>query len=429
METDPARMVEMLVGLPDIDVLGIEEGRSSLTIHVRCRRSTPGCPECGVLAHLKDRRVVTLVDLPCFGKPTTLAWHKARWRCPEQDCPTGSFTEIDERIAAPRLALTDRAGRFATLEVGRFGRSVNEVADVLGCDWHTVNDAVLSYGTALVDHPDRFGDVAALGLDEVLFVREGPYRRQAFSTSIVDVGCGQLLDIVPGRSAARPIAWLLRQGGEWLDGVEVATLDLSGTYRSVFEETVPRAVKVADPFHVVRLANEKLDECRRRVQNETLGHRGRKFDPLYRCRRLLTKADERLDEKGRTKLLGLLRAGDPKGEVATAWHAKEAVRDLYGHGDSALALQFLDRLSEDMTDIEQPQEVRSLGRTLRRWRLEITAFHDTGASNGPTEAMNNMIKRVKRVAYGFRNFANYRVRALLYAGRPDWSLLPVVRPR
>ena len=82
-----------------------------------------------------------------------------------------------------------------------------------------------------------------------------------------------------------------------------------------------------------------------------------------------------------------------------------------------------------MTEDEQPPEVRSLGRTLRRWRLEITAFHRTGASNGPTEAMNNMIKRVKRAAFGFSNFANYRIRALLYAGRPDWSLLPAITPR
>jgi hypothetical protein len=57
------------------------------------------------------------------------------------------------------------------------------------------------------------------------------------------------------------------------------------------------------------------------VQNETFGHRGRKSDPLYRCGRLLIRADERLEENGRTKLRGLLRAGDPKGEVATAWHA------------------------------------------------------------------------------------------------------------
>ena len=69
------------------------------------------------------------------------------------------------------------------------------------------------------------------------------------------------------------------------------------------------------------LANTALDECRRRVQNETLGHRGRKDDPLYRCRRLLTKAHERIDEHGHTKLVGLLRAGDPKGEVAEAWRA------------------------------------------------------------------------------------------------------------
>ena len=68
------------------------------------------------------------------------------------------------------------------------------------------------------------------------------------------------------------------------------------------------------------LANHKLDECRRRVQNATMGHRGHKSDPLYRCRRLLSKADERLDANGRTKLLGLLRAGDPKGEVTAAWH-------------------------------------------------------------------------------------------------------------
>ena len=63
-----------------------------------------------------------------------------------------------------------------------------------------------------------------------------------------------------------------------------------------------------DPFHVVRLAGDALDRCRRRVQQAIHGHRGHKDDPLYRCRRLLTKADERLDDNGRTKLTGLLDA-------------------------------------------------------------------------------------------------------------------------
>lgn len=86
--------------------------------------------------------------------------------------------------------------------------------------------------------------------------------------------------------------------------------------RTVFDTMVPDAIQIADPFHVVRLANERLDECRRRVQNQTLGHRGRTTDLLYRAR-LLTKVDERLHDKGRTELLGLLEAGDPDGDGRT----------------------------------------------------------------------------------------------------------------
>lgn len=50
-------------------------------------------------------------------------------------------------------------------------------------------------------------------------------------------------------------------------------------------------------------------------------------------------------------------------------------------------------------------------------------------SNGPTEAINNLVKRVKRAAFGFRRFAHYRIRALLYAGKPNWALLATITPR
>ena len=139
---------------------------------------------------------------------------------------------------------------------------------------------------------------------------------------------------------------------------------------------VPDATLVADPFHVMKLANTKLDECRRRVQNETLGHRGRKSDPLYRCRRLLTKAEERLDDKGREKLIGLLRAGDPNGDVATVWQAKEAVRELYAHADRRPRPRVgRPSSADDLQDTDYPIEARSLGRTLIRWKHQIAAWH------------------------------------------------------
>ena len=68
------------------------------------------------------------------------------------------------------------------------------------------------------------------------------------------------------------------------------------------------------------MANNALDETRRRVQNQTLGHRGRKHDPLYQARELLIAGHERVTEPGEVKLLGLLAAGDPRGEVRNAWH-------------------------------------------------------------------------------------------------------------
>jgi transposase len=134
------------------------------------------------------------------------------------------------------------------------------------------------------------------------------------------------LDLVEGRGGQGSKEWLQERTPEWRAAITHGTLDLSSAYKAVFSAELPEVTLVADPFYVVKLATSKLDETRRRVQNETLGHRGHKDDPLYRCRRLLTKAEERLSEDGKTKLLILLEAGDPKGEVATAWHAKEAVR-------------------------------------------------------------------------------------------------------
>lgn len=432
MEIDPTRMCELLVGLPDVDVLGVDDvGAGPLRVHVQGSTLRPWCVGCGGLAEVKDRPRVEYVDLPVFGRKTRLVWHKHRWICPDIGCAAPrSWTGADTRIAWPRMALTDRAARWATEQIGRYARSVNEIAVELGCDWHTINNTLIAYGSALVDDdPNRYTTVEAVGLDEVLFKRSGPFHRQHWSTQIVDVGKGQLLDVVPGRSGTEPKKWLEAKGKPWRDQVRFATLDLSGAYRAVFNEMLPDAVQVADPFHVIKLANTKLDECRRRVQNQTLGHRGRKTDPLYRCRRLLTKADERLDDNGKTKLLGLLAAGDPDGEVANFFFYYYAMSEIYTHTDYDLALAWTERLATELTAKGKPLEVRSLGRTLIRWKSQIVAWHHAHVSNGPTEAINNLIKRVKRGAFGFTRFRNYRIRSLLYAGKPNWDLITNLTPR
>ncbi|MGC8462038.1 MAG: ISL3 family transposase, partial [Candidatus Dormibacteria bacterium] len=403
-----------------MNILGVEDVQNeALRIHIECVERTQTCRECGSQARIKERPDVELVDLPAFGRPVRLIWHKRRFECSNTTCPVKTWTEENPRIASSRLSMTDRSGRWITEQIGRYARSVNEVAHELGCDWHTINSAVIAYGTVLVDEdPYRIGVVSALGLDETLFFRLGEWHTLQWATCFVDVKEGTLLDLVEGRTSKAPSTWLKKRTTSWKQQIRYGTMDLSGPYQSVFDTELPHVIQVADPFHVIKHANSKLDECRRRVQNATLEHRGRKADPLYRCRRLLTKAKERLDDKGHEKLLGLLKAGDPDGEVATAWQAKEAVRSLYLHTDAKLALEWVETLGTELKGKEKPVEVRSLGRTLIRWKKQIAAWHETQVTNGPTESMNNLVKRVKRGAFGFTNFVNFRVRALLYAGKP-----------
>jgi transposase len=172
----------------------------------------------------------------------------------------------------------------------------------------------------------------------------------------------------------------------------------------------------ADRFHAIKLANAVVDQVRRRVQQATLGHLGRKPDPLYRIRKLLLTAAEQLTSQARVRLRAGLAVGDPTGEVAVAWQGQGAAAYGLCHqrpGSRPGRAGALYRWSDGVG----VAELSRLARTVRAWEAEILAWHATGGcSNGPTEAVNLLIKKVKRVGHGFRNFANYRLRLLLHCG-------------
>ncbi len=423
MSVDPTRMCELLVGLHDVNVLSVVENEGRLTVTIEQPQRLTACRSCGSLATVKDRDRLELGDLPAFGQPVTLVWVKRRWRCPSRLCPQGSWTELDPRIAAPRCRLTRRAGLWATRQVGQQGRPISAVAEEIALGWHAVQSALEVYGLPLVDDPARREGVRMIGVDETAMLKATPNALTRFVSTVVDIERPAVLDVFEGRHGAQLDAWLTDQPQAWKEQIEVTVCDLHEPFRNALRKHFPDAITVADPFHVVGVATRALDKVRRRVQNETLGHRGRKADPLYRAHKLLTKAAERLDEKGHAKLRGLLAAGDPDGHLHDAWLAKECVRDLYTlAADPDVAAEWLDGVIDDCVQA-RPPELRSMARTLKRWRDQILNWHITGASNGPTEALNLLIKKIKRVGHGFRNFNNYRLRVLLYTGDCNWNLL------
>ncbi len=170
-----------------------------------------------------------------------------------------------------------------------------------------------------------------------------------------------------------------------------------------------------------------IDDVRRRVQQDEWGHRGRKGDPLYGIRRLLLRGNERLSDHARSRLEAGLAAGDPRDEVLDTWLAKEALRDMYAAGTLVEAARRFDAFVKEAKSSSVP-ELHRLAKTMSRWRTEVLAHHRSGASNGPTEAVNLLIKKVLRVAHGFRNLENYRLRLLLHCG-VRWHTPPAKRIR
>jgi transposase len=404
-----------LLDLDGFEVLAAEVVGGEWQLTVQTTATVVGCVGCGVRAELHGRRTVRVRDLPVGGRPVVLCWRKRLWRCREPACGVRTWTERAAAIG-PRAVLTQRARAEACRRVGKDAHAVAAVARDLGVGWATVMRAVRDHGSPLVDDAARLEGVAALGLDETTFLKATQLAPTRYVTGLVDLEGGRLLDVVADRTRAAVDDWLGDRPHDWLAQVGTVALDPWRGYANALAARLGHATVVVDHFHAIRLANAVVDQGRRRTQQATLGHRGRKRDPLYRIRKLLLTAAEQLTQRGRVRLRAGLAAGDPTGEIAAAWQGKELLRAVYAAVGTAAARAALDRFYRWCDGVQVP-ELSRLARTVRAWEVEILAFHATnGCSNGLTEAVNLLIKKIKRVGHGFRNFANYRLRLLLHCG-------------
>ena len=181
---------------------------------------------------------------------------------------------------------------------------------------------------------------------------------------------------------------------------------------------LPDAVAVMDPFHVIRLAGEALDRCRRRVQQDLHGHRGRTGDPLYAARRTLHTGDGLLTDKQKDRLQALFRVEEHV-EVEATWGIYQRMIAAYREPDRARGRQLMHGVIESLSSGVPAAltELITLGRTLKKRAADVLAYFERpGTSNGPTEAINGRLEHLRGSALGFRNLANYIARSLLEAG-------------
>jgi transposase len=273
-----------------------------------------------VRAEAQDRIAVDIRDLPAFGRPARLVWRKRRWRCREPLCAARTWTETSEHVSS-RAVLTMRAGAEACRQVGENTRPVSELADELGVCWWTIMTAVDEHGRPLIEDPDRVGDDSALGVDETSLLRATRDHSTIYATGLVDLNERVLVDLVEGNSAGDLRRWLDTQPRDWLEGIGW----WPPTWPSPTGPGSP-AGSITPPGPPIRStssasATGASTRYAAGVQNETMGHRGRKHDPLYRIRKIMLAGAERLDDRGHQRMLLGQRFGDPHDEVLGAWLA------------------------------------------------------------------------------------------------------------
>ena len=279
---------DLLVDLEGFHLMSAVRTPDALVLDVESCNQLAGCPDCGVIAQGHGRVVVEVIDAPWAGVPVRIRWHKRRWICREHTCQITTFAEQNHSVCAPRARLGVRAIRWAIRQLRFEGATISGLARQLGTTWNTVWSHIKPCLQAASDDPARFSGVRVLGVDEHVWHHQDRRRRGPRElTGIVDLTRGEdhptarLLDLVPGRSGTVYKNWLAERGEDFRAGVRIATLDPFQGYKNAIDDQLQDATSVLDAFHIVKLAGDALDEVRRRVQQDTTGHRGRKGDPLY----------------------------------------------------------------------------------------------------------------------------------------------------
>jgi len=399
---------------------------------LECRVVDPDqrCRRCGGFGRSRDTTLRRLAHEPLGWRPTLLLVTVRRYRC---DGCGHVWRQDTSRAAEPRAKLSRGALRWALEGIVCQHLTVARVAEGLGVSWNTANSAVLAEGRrVLIDDPRRFDGVKVIGVDE--HVWRHTRRGDKYVTVIIDLtpvragtGPARLLDMIEGRSKQVFKQWLTDRDETWRQQVDVVAMDGFTGFKTATAEELPDAVAVMDPFHVVRLAGDGLDECRRRGPQDHHGPRGRGGGPLFKARRTLHTGAELLTDKQKQRIETLF-ATDDHVQVEVTWNVYQRMISAYRDPDRKRGKTTMQTLIDSIRHGVPAAlvEVRRLGSTLHRRATDILAFFDRpGTSNGPTEAINGRLEHLRGSALGFRNLTNYIARSLLETG----GFRPRLHPR
>lgn len=385
--------ISIALGLPQLKIIEQEEKEGHFEVKVIYRRTDAICPRCGQITNkVHDQRLQCKQDRKLRDKPVFLWLVKRRFRC---NWCNKVFIEDDEIFGVRRRSskrFREYLGEEGLHQTVRRTAQEELVGEglVRGCVAEVIRQGLEARGNG---ETPRF-----IGLDE--FSVSG---QKLYHTAICNLDKSEVMEVVEGHGKQKVEEYLNRitEPGK----IKAVSMDMHEPFRQAVEMSLPQAEIVIDKFHVIRHINNALDKVRSRAQG---GNSKNKKRELFESRYKLLKGAERLDNEARTKLGNLLPTFP---ELREVWIIKEKFRVWYREADRKKAELKLKQIEDRIADSRIP-EFREILVTLNNWRSGILNYFEYRITNGFVEGKNNRIKTIKRMAYGYRNMANFRLRIL-----------------
>ncbi|ELR97900.1 ISL3 family transposase [Gloeocapsa sp. PCC 73106] len=388
-----------LLGIPEIVVEDSKEIDNTIILTVKASIKKGICPRCGQVSHRLHQNKYHLVkDLPISGKEVILKVNRRQFKCDTCQKP---FSE-KLNFVGEKKNFTKRYAEKITEQV--IHSDVKNVALSNRLTDEQVWSMVIFITKSM--KPINLDNLKRLGIDEISLVKG----QGKFIVVLVDLEKHKLIGLVSSRTQSEIRKTMEGWGEKVLSKIEEVSIDMTGNYKSLVKKICPNAEITIDRFYVTKKIHEELNQARieQKKTAETLNakERAKLFTSLKGSKYTLLKKEENLSEKQKEKLE---QAKEASPLIEIMHNLKEEFGKIFDESKSLGegTLRLIDWLKK------AEKYYRQSVKTIKRWLVEIVGYFESKTTSGVVEGINNKLKLIKRCAFGFNNFKNFEIRALL----------------
>lgn len=394
-------VIRSFIGLQSYDVIKWNRyGKNWIVLWLAQRHQGWCCTGCGrQLDVYHSKRWVRLRDLSISKHKVSLMLYRYQVLCPK--C---GISPAVLRIARPYARCTRRFEHWLfRLTKEMTIKGVSEFADV---DWGMVKDAEIRYIRGLLRKRNLDG-IILLGIDEI-----SEKKGHRYLTLVTDILKRRVIWVGRGRDRAVLKKFFRWFGKKRTRRIRCVVIDMHDPYEQEIRKQCPRAALIYDHFHVIKPLSIAIDNIRRRLQTE-LPPDGRRY--LKGSRYLLLRNRENLTKKQHIRLKELLKL-PANVTLNTAYILKEDLRVIFRWQDPKQARSELRDWKRRVRESKIP-ELLEYVKMLDRRRFGIQNFFKHRKTNGLSEGLNNVVKTIKKSAYGFHDWQYFRLKILRKCGK------------